>query len=370
MVQRLQFWVDRADAALRAKYPTRLANIPKPQLYVDTSDVDEFLFGPTNALTRYRQICLPQAAKLAKPGFKDMPRLGLLNNGVLVPVVDCLDRSEYAKAHAAVVAAFDKGSQSCKVTDGTSTLTFGAKCLYAVEFTGGPKSAKATAYPAMSSYIAFEPGLIKTFANEDALVFALYHELGHYYDAHLSVAADYYNYFYSLERAPAGAKPAPDSHYATLTSSVRSTLQANAVQKFQNRFEDENAKVASEHLGYYTVEQEADDFSIEVMTLVGIDPTLAVSALLDLGAAWEKEHGAVDGELTAAQCSTLAAAGWKDTAGKPALVPLGTIYNPHHSPCFRAWNVAREIVGHGYKVAAGAQPTPPGPTWKTLLGQL
>src|SRR5689334_21074461 len=45
MAKRLQFWVDAADAALRAKYPTRLKNVPKPQIFIDTSDADGFLFG-------------------------------------------------------------------------------------------------------------------------------------------------------------------------------------------------------------------------------------------------------------------------------------------------------------------------------------
>src|SRR5262249_49330468 len=110
--------------------------------------------------------------------------------------------------------------------------------------------------------------------------------------------------------------------------------------------------------------------SIEVMTLVNVDPKVAVASLLDLAATWEKANGVEPGGLPAAQCSALAAASWNDSAGKPAHVPLGTLANIHHSPCFRARNLSREIRARGYKIDPSKHPTAPGGAWSTLLGQL
>jgi hypothetical protein len=369
IVQRLQFWADAADAALRAKYGAKLANVPKPQIYIDASDSD--LDGADNALTRQAAVCLPQAVKLVQPGGKPADIVAFDNNGIALPLTDCLARPDYAKAHKDIIATFNKGSGECKITDGTTSFTFGAKCMYSVELTGGPKSGKSSGYEATSSYIAFGPKLIQILENdEDEMIAVIFHELGHYYRAHLTLATDYYSYFYALDQVPAGTRPAPDAKYAALTKSVHATQQLSVISKFHPSFDGADKQVADDHLGFYTIEQEADDFSLEVLAAANIDPQAAIRAQLDLGASFEASDGVNPGELTIAQCRQLEAAGWKDASGAAAQIPLGTVADIHHSFCFRAWNLTRELAAHKYAFDPSKHPMPPGGAWKALVDSL
>ena len=136
-------------------------------------------------------------------------------------------------------------------------------------------------------------------------------------------------------------------------------------------------------IGLYTVEQEADDFAMEIATKLG----LSVDQVLQ---GWLQFMGAVDnvyaqtmtreqlvayyqsiGEYDAADCKQLLADGFTkdDGTGKRVSVPmsLGQLDEPHHTSCYRLFNLAREAAAHHY-VAGPAQPALT-PAWDDLRAE-
>lgn len=113
-------------------------------------------------------------------------------------------------------------------------------------------------------------------------------------------------------------------------------------------------------LGFYTAEQEADEQSYEWMAMMGLDPL----ASEDMWIRWQ-EHSDRSGmpnldAFSGAECRDLQAARWKDPNGRPALVPVGLWSDPHHSYCFRAFNIHREVEAHQIKVSNVNIGTAPG----------
>lgn len=101
-------------------------------------------------------------------------------------------------------------------------------------------------------------------------------------------------------------------------------------------------------LGQYTTEQEADEEAVEWLTDIGTDPSAAVRSFLTLA---DGTPDRMDGGLLGGRtCAKLAANDWKDQNGDDIFVPVGDYSEVHHSSCYRAFNAAREIEAHGYKV--------------------
>jgi hypothetical protein len=175
---------------------------------------------------------------------------------------------------------------------------------------------------------------------------------------------------------PAGRReplraPEPDPALADLTAHVRRKIRGNTLNKFKSSFNEENDRVVAEQLGFCTVEQEADELALELLADLGIDPAVSGEALLEFGAVWESEDGGPPASaLSVGECRTLQANGWKDAAGEDVVVPVGDLGDPHHSPCFRAFNIAREIEAHDFDVDDTNRPTPPGGSWEKVIGDL
>ena len=116
-------------------------------------------------------------------------------------------------------------------------------------------------------------------------------------------------------------------------------------------------------LGYYTTEQEADEQSIEWLESIGFDPKAGIDTYLALaGNGADQLGGHVFGGKT---CRQLYASNWLDEHGQEVFVPIGNYDAIHHSSCFRAYNVHREIIAHEY-VDSGSEPQAPGSSWQEL----
>jgi hypothetical protein len=106
------------------------------------------------------------------------------------------------------------------------------------------------------------------------------------------------------------------------------------------------------HLGYYTTEQEADDFSVEVLWKMGIDvQALPMRKFENYKKRYHADRDsfiADNGGLSLEDCEKLHDAGWRDERGEYQYIPLGNLHDTHHGGCYRTFNMSREISAHEY----------------------
>ena len=119
----------------------------------------------------------------------------------------------------------------------------------------------------------------------------------------------------------------------------------------------------TDKIGYYTTEQEADEQSIEWLEMIGFDPSAGIETYLALAGDGEDQlSGHSFGGKT---CRKLYANNWLDDLGREVFVPIGHYERIHHSSCFRAYNVHREIIAHGYP-SSSVEPRANGLSWQQL----
>jgi hypothetical protein len=122
-------------------------------------------------------------------------------------------------------------------------------------------------------------------------------------------------------------------------------------------------------LGHYTSEQEADELALEWLTNFGIDPHHGIKAALKL-LKLEKDFPSLTqriGAYTYEQCVRAYEGKFRAPDGREQRVPVGDYSDPHHSSCFRAFNMYREIQSHSYMTKLGAaRLTPPTPAWEMI----
>ncbi len=97
-------------------------------------------------------------------------------------------------------------------------------------------------------------------------------------------------------------------------------------------------------LSWYTTEQEADEMSLELLSLLGINPNVSGKALYTVSNSRESRD--LNG-LSEDQCLILQENGWK-IEGRNLNLFYGDLNDPHHSTCFRQWNIASEVEAHQY----------------------
>lgn len=101
-------------------------------------------------------------------------------------------------------------------------------------------------------------------------------------------------------------------------------------------------------LGWYSIEQEADDVAAELLALVNVKP----QSMQDLFFRLLKDATMTPGDdsIDYKTCREWEENNWKDRAGQLRFVPIGRWNDIHHSHCYRIFNVARELAGHNYEV--------------------
>ena len=106
------------------------------------------------------------------------------------------------------------------------------------------------------------------------------------------------------------------------------------------------------HIGYYTTEQEADEIATEWLAALGYSPALLGDMVLEDMAHIQAMSNEL--ELGYQACAALRKAGWQNSAGAFEFPPLGSLNDQHHSSCFRAFNIDREIAAHKYSLPSSA----------------
>ncbi len=123
-------------------------------------------------------------------------------------------------------------------------------------------------------------------------------------------------------------------------------------------------------LGQYTSEQEADELAVEWLIKFGMDPFNGVTAslkLLKIEAEFPSLPTSV-GAYTYEQCVQAYATQFRAADGEEIRVPVGDYSDPHHSGCYRAFNMNREIAAHDYRRKLGPlRVLPPSPVWEAIV---
>ncbi len=123
-------------------------------------------------------------------------------------------------------------------------------------------------------------------------------------------------------------------------------------------------KAHRERLGQYTYEQEADDIAVEVTAKIGLNPSVVTDAMRALGKGQGSSlHGLSLGEK---ECENLRKNKWRDEDGQYVFVPVGGFVDPHHSICYRIFNIEREVLAHKVEPAKVKLPAYDDASWKDL----
>jgi hypothetical protein len=142
-------------------------------------------------------------------------------------------------------------------------------------------------------------------------------------------------------------------------------------------------RIRENRVGLYTTEQEADDFALEISTRLGLSAEQVLQGWIGFMTAIDKTYLASmgeerlrayykqTGEYDAPSCAKLLADNFT-TAGAdgtrvPVTMSLGQLDEPHHTSCYRLYNLAREARVRNYTL--GAAQTELSPPWATLKAQ-
>jgi Zn-dependent protease with chaperone function len=389
MTQRLQYWVDQLDTALRAAHPEALRATPKPHLIIRKSAEPNawvsFMPVQWNVRTRHAGGApdsgapptpdsdsggggaegeggapVEAGAPAAPPPAGDFFLLntGRVSSGEAKPFERAYDAeklSQFIKFH-------NDGFAKCRLSLEGDVVVLGQDCKRYSNVSAD--RAEHLAYYATAKYVTITTGYLLELLDEDRVISTIAHELGHFYRSHATMPSDAVNYFYTLDDANHARKPAPDPRSLEQTLGVREKLRGE--DSWNLDFSEENKLMTEKNLGFYTDEQEADEIALELMAKIGVPGGVMIDKLLVVQKA---NDGYTDtGVLKWAECAALRERGWRDEAGKPVSVPVGNLADAHHSICFRAFNVSREINAHHYVTAA--RPSPPGDEWSTILTRL
>lgn len=147
-------------------------------------------------------------------------------------------------------------------------------------------------------------------------------------------------------------------------AAVASTIEFDAsddlfavFDKVNGSIDSVNEKVAQNYreafdmrLGWYTAEQEADDFAAELLYYLNLDTKAGAKAFLSIQKDVSRQLDDNDTDLSFgfSRCSALFQADWKDANGQEVVVPVGDFVDDHHSNCYRAFNISREVEAHDY----------------------
>ena len=123
-------------------------------------------------------------------------------------------------------------------------------------------------------------------------------------------------------------------------------------------------EVIDKRIAWYTMEQEADEFSLEYLCAHGRPPKSALINTLNLiDVHGDFQHQPFTGIN---DCRSLYNNGWKKD-GKPVYIPVGNFQDTHHSLCYRAYLMDWEIRAHKYQCKGGLEDKGPDPKWASFV---
>ena len=180
--------------------------------------------------------------------------------------------------------------------------------------------------------VVYEGMLEKT---SEQLKATLAHELAHYYKAHQLVGQGY-DFFYQIGQ-PKASKPL-DSELFELASQVKQIKPADFYSSGRSVLKQAHLN----KLGYYTAEQEADELALSYLSAIGENPKSMIDSLFDS----LKSNSSEDNSSRSLPAGVVL--GYQNclnayNAGFPEVVGVGYYYVPHHSTCFRIYNLFDQL---------------------------
>ncbi|MCX6111252.1 MAG: hypothetical protein NTZ90_16780 [Proteobacteria bacterium] len=173
---------------------------------------------------------------------------------------------------------------------------------------------------------------------------------------------------YSSQELSNALKPLPlDENLGQLFDDVTSKIQ-DLQQAQASGMNQVLSEAMSFNLAVYTAEQEADELSAEWIDQLGINPAVGISSMIKLGREWAKREPPAFGEVPSDQCEALYQRGWRGEKGNSVMVPIAAWEGAHHSACYRAFNIDREIKVHNLtEYASTVRPEPGEPRWDEMV---
>lgn len=347
-------WVERLHAAVVATYPQKMAGIPHPQIIVmKKSSPDAFAAKRRTvsyqlktkiAATRDDEVNLKETSPLY---FNDSNRKlahNIFPPEIRLPVNDAVGYSAW----------FSKLYQPCTIEkSGRDDIewAYGPRCdmeTYLKPSAWSPEFVTQAA----PNWLIVTSGLFSILPTEASFAAVIAHELAHYYRAHVVHDMKHYNYCYLLNDPE--HKPVEREELKNLCRDLKVGRARGGMDPF--------TAAAQVGLGVYTVEEEADELALEILSLAGIDPLKATEAWFAL---FEHADASVTQmEIPLARCRQLFENKWRDSAGNLVAVPIGDYQDTHHSWCFRVFNTTNEIAIHNYRVEMPLNLNPQ--AWKTI----
>lgn len=363
-VVRARAWLERLDAAVRARHRQQLANVPRPHVLLVASRLK-------NAQVNTLPVCF-RAEVAFESGRASSGRNGLLFYGPQGFDVQLKPREarsfecmfQHGHRLEEVLAWLGRKDPSCRLRSEGGRIVAERNCTQVERVLTGVKATKF-ALIAMANWIVIEssilgdetlPAPFNNASAEERFVATLAHELGHYYGAHGMLFPEEFRFWY--RRKESGRRPTADSSPG-VQETVRKIRECVAARGDCSALAAEGAR-----LGWYTEEEEADDFALEALAALGMNLDAAAESHYSVGIS----YGWKDASSTAldpgpSECARRRKEGWAE----PPF--LGSLADTHHGSCYRIFNLDREAAGHRYPLATRAA-VAAAPTWAQAVASV
>lgn len=214
LTQRIQFWVDKVDAALRADHAQELAGVPKPKAKVIMEKTPNAFIAPapvcysvpvklrsgnpTAANTRDRAIIDPSTGELSDFAAADY---------------ECIEATGSASVKT-FAQDFNAASPDCKFnvtgSGASTTLVPNSACRISDDLGADTVLAKKVVLLQTASFVTVHTGIFGIM-DEAAFVAVLAHELGHYYRSHVTAHESAFGYYYTLDVSNPDHRPTAEA---------------------------------------------------------------------------------------------------------------------------------------------------------------
>jgi hypothetical protein len=321
-VKLIQEAMNQFHEKVTKKYPS-LAHVPNPRVAL-FRESSMSAFVETVPYCAEATILLPGAND--KPVYEDAVRI--TKDGSLADKDLC--RAAPAELFNSFVGFINSLSHGCKLEKTGSVYKLSPACRVNAYFKDFSK-AKRFSFERISSVIYFSTGLLDALRDNNLIIYTVMHELAHYYRAHPLLPEADFTAYYSVGEKNTANFPVPD---AELTRLAR-----------EKNFNELTRIMIDRRLGYYSFEQEADEFALEFLPELGISTADGSEAMMRMLKNTKKVNPP---DLDYEKCAALRAQNWMNTSKESVYVPIGNLADPHHSLCYRAYNLDREREAHRF----------------------